>query len=326
MEEKKYCVYKHTTPANKYYFGITSYNKDKNLRWRNGMGYRTQTVFFNAIVKYGWDNIKHEIVEDNLTLDEAIKKERYYIEKYKTNVSEYKHEANGYNMTAGGETFPLIDKCIREKIYAKTRKPIDCYDVDGKFIKTYDSAAHAANELKISVEAIRQSAHGKTKICKRKYRFVFHNNKIPEITGKLYERHVYMFDFYGNYIMDFNSCSEASRYIVGDNSASSIIAHCARGERGSFHQYTWSYSKVPNLLTRAKYRNRKVDMLDNNGNVIKTFDSISAATREVNPNKNVKSSTPIRNVCEGIKKIAFGYHWKYHDDEVNRITNVNKEN
>lgn len=51
-----------------------------------------------AIEKYGWDNIDHEIIESELTKEEAEAKERELIAKYKSNVPEH-----GYNITSGGE-------------------------------------------------------------------------------------------------------------------------------------------------------------------------------------------------------------------------------
>ena len=65
---KKFCVYRHIFPNGKSYIGITS--KKPNQRWENGKGYSKtgQNAIYNAIKKYGWDNIKHEILFDNLTL------------------------------------------------------------------------------------------------------------------------------------------------------------------------------------------------------------------------------------------------------------------
>ena len=58
-------VYIHISPSNKYYVGITS--KTPEERWRNGFGYYTQSYFYNAIQKYGWDNFQHEIISENLS-------------------------------------------------------------------------------------------------------------------------------------------------------------------------------------------------------------------------------------------------------------------
>ena len=86
-DNENWCVYKHTSPSGKCYIGITS-AKNPNLRW--GVGgrrylYKHETrgehvKFVNAINKYGWDNIKHEILETGLTHKEAKEKEKYYIE------------------------------------------------------------------------------------------------------------------------------------------------------------------------------------------------------------------------------------------------------
>lgn len=91
-----YSVYKHTCPNGKVYIGIT--RGAVNRRWKNGKGYSMQPLFNRAIVKYGWDNIQHEILCENLTEEEAKQKEVDLISFYKSNDSQY-----GYNCTAGGD-------------------------------------------------------------------------------------------------------------------------------------------------------------------------------------------------------------------------------
>ena len=96
-----YYVYKHTVPNGKVYIGITKQNP--NRRWRNGHGYYSSNLFFNAILKYGWINITHEILHEGVTFEEACNLEKYYIQYYNSNNSEY-----GYNITKGGE----IRRCV----------------------------------------------------------------------------------------------------------------------------------------------------------------------------------------------------------------------
>ena len=81
--EKTFYVYKHICPNLKYYFGITSQNP--KYRWANGNGYKECPLFWNAIQKYGWDNIKHEILYTGLTEQEAKDMERKLIAEYKSN-------------------------------------------------------------------------------------------------------------------------------------------------------------------------------------------------------------------------------------------------
>lgn len=89
-----YCVYLHTSPTNKYYVGITKQNPLK--RWANGRGYCKNKHFYKAILKYGWDNFKHEIVFSGITKDEAIQYEKYLIKtlviRRERNIKKYNDE------------------------------------------------------------------------------------------------------------------------------------------------------------------------------------------------------------------------------------------
>nr|DAK83634.1 MAG TPA: intron associated endonuclease [Caudoviricetes sp.] len=57
---------------------------------------------YNAIQKYGWENVEHIVLYENLSFEAATEKEKELIKKYKTNCSRYGNEF-GYNMTDGGE-------------------------------------------------------------------------------------------------------------------------------------------------------------------------------------------------------------------------------
>ena len=65
-----YSVYKHTSPNGKVYIGITSRKPEQ--RWSNGYGYVKNKHFTHAINKYGWENIKHEILFSNLTKESTL--------------------------------------------------------------------------------------------------------------------------------------------------------------------------------------------------------------------------------------------------------------
>lgn len=92
-----YCVYKHTCPNGKVYIGKTC--RKPEVRWGyNGERYCTSPHFWNAIQKYGWDNIKHEILFSKLTAEEASKKEIEMIAFYNSTNRLY-----GYNITSGGD-------------------------------------------------------------------------------------------------------------------------------------------------------------------------------------------------------------------------------
>lgn len=103
-DEKKYCVYMHRFPNNKVYIGQTCQEPEK--RWgNNGCGYFTknqdgsysQPLIVNAINKYGWENVEHIILFDNLNKHSADRIEQISILLFKSNIDTY-----GYNLTCGG--------------------------------------------------------------------------------------------------------------------------------------------------------------------------------------------------------------------------------
>lgn len=92
-------IYKHRNKVNgRVYIGITKNKPYK--RWKNGEGYRlVKGDFYADIQKYGWDSFEHEILYEDLSYDEAIKKERELVATYKSNQPEF-----GYNLTQGGRS------------------------------------------------------------------------------------------------------------------------------------------------------------------------------------------------------------------------------
>lgn len=86
-----YYVYIHTLPNGKVYIGET---RDVVRRWNNGEGYSNNAPFYNAIQRYGWQNIKHEIIgefddETDAKICEAVL----------TTVFDSEKENVGYNKT-----------------------------------------------------------------------------------------------------------------------------------------------------------------------------------------------------------------------------------
>ena len=89
-------VYVHTVPNGKRYVGITS--KSTKVRWgSDGSRYKNNRHFWNAIQKYGWDNITHEVIADGLNLVDACNMEKALISEYDTMNPKF-----GYNHTTGG--------------------------------------------------------------------------------------------------------------------------------------------------------------------------------------------------------------------------------
>lgn len=139
MSETNYCVYAHTSPSGKVYIGIS---KNIKLRWRrNGSTYLRinkktgeycHLLFANAIIKYGWNNIKHEILYNSLTEKDAKLKEGELIAYYKSKKMSYNIVDSQYNTS-----------------YMNNRKPIVQISSTLKIIKEWESSADASRDLNI---------------------------------------------------------------------------------------------------------------------------------------------------------------------------------
>lgn len=92
-----WAVYKHVSPSNKVYIGISSNVKN---RWAaNGYYYHlSDTAFSRALKKYGWENFQHFILQTGLTKQEACDMEKELIAYYKA-------KGLSYNITDGGEGY-----------------------------------------------------------------------------------------------------------------------------------------------------------------------------------------------------------------------------
>lgn len=172
------CVYKLTFPNGGVYIGET--DMEPESRWENGWGYRNIPNLFNAIVKYGWVNVKREILYDNIPHEDAIILEKELIEnawnKYEL-VYNVQHIPAQYMTTsdmrlhaqqrAQGDVEntscfnnwnrTITHHYLKEYIVPLTTKPdwmrtcpIDVYDLSGNYITTYPSAKITAEELGVN--------------------------------------------------------------------------------------------------------------------------------------------------------------------------------
>lgn len=100
------CIYKATIENTdegfpKSYIGQTTkefeerFNQHK-VKYKNG-----DTVFYRACLKYGWENIKWEILRYCNSQKELDDYEIYYIDKFRTYI--HFSDCKGYNMTLGGQ-------------------------------------------------------------------------------------------------------------------------------------------------------------------------------------------------------------------------------
>lgn len=185
-----FSVYMHTAPNGKVYIGITS--QPPEVRWKHGHGYSRNKLFYRAIVKYGWDNFKHEVLIHGLSKEDAKQFEVAMIALYKSN-----NPAYGYNITEGGDyaggykrTISDLQRQTLSKNWEGTKNPnarkVICLETK----VVYNTATEAMKET------------GATKICdcckrmhKHKtsggYHWAYYDERLPlEAYERLLEKYV----------------------------------------------------------------------------------------------------------------------------------------
>ena len=219
-----YCVYKHTTPSGKTYIGITS--KPVNQRWLNGRGYRKNDHFWNAIKKYGWDNIKHEILVAGLSKAEASAAEKMYIALFHSH--EIKH---GYNLTEGGETGIVHTPESRRKL-SDSRKG-QRYNIGVPF--TEERKRHMS-ENHADVSGDKNPNWGKKWTpeeiaIRQSHRTYKRGSEHPSA------KPILQLDMNGNVVKRWGSLSEASEHFC-----KTCIKDCLRGKYKQHKGYQWRYA------------------------------------------------------------------------------------
>lgn len=232
--DNHYLVYKHTAPNDKVYIGITGF--DPEYRWlNNGRGYKTQTTFFNAIIKYGWINFKHEILFEGLTEKEALDKEEELIQQYQSYDRRY-----GYNVSLRGAIYGKDNNGQRSNSRRKEIAPLPEWKNRGKIVLAQDSLGNTikrfrsihelAIELNEPVETLRTRLN--------KYKELIYPNVTYKYAGCQVPK-VEMLTMEGEYIRTFDSLVDAHKFINRVNKG--FITQVCVGKRDSYLGYKWRF-------------------------------------------------------------------------------------
>lgn len=213
-----YCVYKHTAPNGKVYIGITC--RKPCERWgSNGNRYQNNKHFYNAIQKYGWSNIKHEILYDGLDDQQAQRYEKWFIFVYDSS-----NRMHGYNNTLGGEHGKMSEHTNEEnrqrgKLLIGEKNPFFGRK-HSESTRNHLSKVRLANPKRI--ELSKQAAL-----------------KSKEKTSKKVER----YNLDGSYIDSFESCADAALFVCGGNKGGgNHIGAVCKGQRKTAYGYKWKFA------------------------------------------------------------------------------------
>lgn len=232
-----------------------------------------------AMLKYGIDKFKIELIEqcDDSILDE---REIYWISKYNSYKNGYNENTGGRNavkydhdyihqLFVEGFTQKEIKKkvgiseCALIKVLKKygdyetlapirsaeahrknkSRKAIEMFSLNGKYIKTYDSIAAASRETLISSTAISACANGKTPYAgEYQWKFVNNMKEIKPIEKtRIHHYGIDQMNDDGSIINHFDSIKDASA-ITGINARSiqSAASDDVRYKHAGSYVWKWT--------------------------------------------------------------------------------------
>lgn len=145
-EKKPYYIYIHTCPNCWKYVGLS---QEPKQRWNNGEGYKDNKEFYKAINKFGWDNIKHEIV--------AVTNYKWVAQKIeRTLITHFKKKKMSFNENN-------IETKLLDNNKKKTKR-VGQYDkTTGELIKKFDSTREARDYTGVPEQGIRANCLNKIK-------------------------------------------------------------------------------------------------------------------------------------------------------------------
>lgn len=338
MEDKRnYCVYCHTAPNGKKYVGLTSRRPEE--RWKNGYGYKKSNPhFWNAIKKYGWENIKHDILLSRLDKQQAGEFEKMYICLFNSSDRKY-----GYNKTFGGETGGKPTEEIILKISGANHwmaKRIEQYSLKGEYIKTFDCVSSAAKALNVDYGSIASCARH-DHYTAFGYIWIYEDDPekekwiIEDVRDRTHGKNnsrakkIIQYDLNGNLVKIYSCLTEASNET---QTHISRISDCANGKRFTTGGFIWLFEDDKNIEEKlrekikekrhpsamcggANHQARAIEQYSLNGEYIRTYSSAQEASEILGIDySSIKSAA---NLTDKHHKSSGGFIW-VNADTVNK--------
>jgi hypothetical protein len=291
----KYIVYCTTNLINKkIYIGVHQTNDSLDFDGYIGCGvYVSQpssyanpkTHFQYAVKKYGPKNFKRIIIKIFDNDEDAYDLEAQLVNK------EYLSRKDVYNEVIGGRGGDLV----------LNAKPCYQYDLQGNFIKEYESQQKAAIEVGRGFTTIKRAIKEKvksagffwseTKVNKLNLEdFKTENNKIP----------VFQYSSTGEYDCCYESVSDAARVL--NNSTSNIIRGIKLGYLVNNKYFSYEFYSQFSIAKSESLRNRAVYQYSLKGEFIAEYSSQAEACRVLH--KKIAINTAIK-----LGHTAGGFQW-----------------
>lgn len=208
-----------------------------------------------------------------------------------------KDSANGFLfffMDQGQSVEPLITLSNLQT------KGVNVYDIRGKLLASYQSLYDAEKFENISVTKLRYSIKYKTSL-EGKYYTSFISTKKTTASNK----NVYQYSSTGIFLRKYDNLKDAENKT---GLSKNRIGPVCQGHEKSYGSFQWFYEykgeKIPALSANGEKLKRSVHAVDDVGNIILSFDSVTGAMKE--------GYSPYTSLKDPTKKSS-GYFWRYSE-------------
>lgn len=196
-----------------------------------------------------------------------------------------------YNLNYGTRNERIAAKLKDHHMYYI---PVLCYDLNNNFIKKYESAVAAGNELGISASGITACCRlykGRASAAGFKWKYEKSDIDISTIEYQEQKKVIHQFDLDGNFIRSYESISEGARQLGKDvHNFKKAIKKC------SAYNYLWlidgNYADFNNGLEDIYNKKHYIWQIDLNGKIVNKFKS----TLEVEEKLGFEHS----NICKAM--------------------------
>lgn len=220
-------------------------------------------------------------------------------------------------------------KAIEPVVYLDYNKkePVLQFDLEGKFLKKFDSTAQAASELNVPIRYLTNCLKGNDLAYRGfqwRYQMDLPGNmqegtpNIESVKNKVIKRFasIYQFSFTGKFIREYPSVKEAANKI---GIKSSNIRACLLGERKTSGGFQWrasddhAFKEGIHQLEPVRYNYitayQPVMQFDKEGNFVKEYDTAREAAKET------RISLPMIRLClKGVICSSGGFQWKKKEE------------
>lgn len=288
-------IYKYTSPSGKSYIGQTLYPNQRKYQHKRAAIKGHISKFCDAIRKYGWDAFIYEVLfttsEQNPDIREDILNEQevYFIKIFDSFNNEYNETIGGKVLS--GKNHPSygthLTKEHAEKLKRSRAKEVSQYDLNGNYIQTFDSAAHASLHTGCDSSQIIAICRGKAYTSKE-YQWRYGNSKenigtpnIPKNKGALgrvgklnaKSKEIYQYTLQGQLVNIWESalCAERASKFQSVHLSRAINKQKPYGKKDDI-KYFWSFIPLTEEQVQKKvkrYNDKKARAANKKSTTIK---------------------------------------------------------